>query len=103
MAEDGGRDAVPGFGDRVRELREAKGLTQVALAEQAGTHFTTVSKVEKGERNASLQLALKLADALGVALTKLVPADWKERLARLQGDQPKEEVVKPRKRKEGTQ
>lgn len=74
------RDMVPGFGDRVRELRETKGWSQGELAARAGSHFTTVSQIELGKRSASLRLALVLADALGVSITRLVPADWRERL-----------------------
>jgi transcriptional regulator with XRE-family HTH domain len=82
MGKPVGRDVVPGFGDRVRETRERNGWSQAELARRAATHFTTVSKIEQGERSASLQLALRLADALGVPLTKLVPADWKARLSK---------------------
>jgi transcriptional regulator with XRE-family HTH domain len=64
----------------VKELRDAKGWSQAQLAERAGTHFTTVSKVESGERSASLRLALVLADALGVSVARLIPRDWKDRL-----------------------
>lgn len=80
MGEEGGRDAVPGFGEKVRELREAKGWSQAELAERASTHFTTVSKIEKGDRSASFQLALRLAEAFGVSVMRLVPADWRDRL-----------------------
>ena len=54
------------FGDRVRELRIAKGLTQEGLAEQAGMHRTYVGCVERGDRNLSLFKILELADGLGV-------------------------------------
>ena len=68
-----GRDTVAGFGARVKQLREAAGLTQTALAEKAGTHFTTVAKLEADERSASLRLAVSLAEALGVSVADLVP------------------------------
>jgi transcriptional regulator with XRE-family HTH domain len=68
-----GRDTVPGFGARLKALREAAGLTQTALAERAGTHFTTIAKLEADERSASLRLALAIAGALGVGVEDLVP------------------------------
>ena len=37
------------FGDRVRELRTAMGLSQRALGERVGVSFTYISKVENGK------------------------------------------------------
>ena len=69
-----GRDTVPGFGAKLRELREAAGLTQTQLGERAGTHFTAVAKIETDERAPSLRLGLALARALGVSVYVLAPA-----------------------------
>jgi transcriptional regulator with XRE-family HTH domain len=74
-----GRDTVVGFGARLKELREKAGLTQGALAALAGTHFTTVGKLENDERSVSLRLALALANALGVSVADLVPAGVKKK------------------------
>jgi transcriptional regulator with XRE-family HTH domain len=56
------------FGDRVRELRTAKGLSQRALGEQVGVSFTYVSKVENGKLDfgdyPSEDLICRLATAL---------------------------------------
>jgi len=41
-------------GDRVRQLRTARGLTQAELAERCGLHRTFVGSVERGERNLSI-------------------------------------------------
>lgn len=60
------------FGDRVRALRSAQGLSQEALAERAGLHRTYVGSVERGERNVSLDNIHALADALEVAAGDLV-------------------------------
>ena len=38
-----------GFGDRVRELRTQRGLSQRALGERVGVSFTSISKVENGK------------------------------------------------------
>lgn len=52
------------FGQRVRQLRLAKGLTQEELAERAGLHPTYIGGIERGERNLGLDNLLKLARAL---------------------------------------
>ncbi|HKI36364.1 MAG TPA: helix-turn-helix transcriptional regulator [Gemmataceae bacterium] len=54
------------FGERVRALRVRTGLSQEALAAQAGIHRTYMGGVERGERNISLRNIVRLAAALGV-------------------------------------
>jgi transcriptional regulator with XRE-family HTH domain len=60
---------VPGFAARLRELREAAGLTQAQLAERAGLHKLTVAKLEQGIREPSWATVLVLSDALGLECT----------------------------------
>lgn len=72
------RDMIPGFAERLKDLREKAGLSQAALAERTGTHFTAVSKLELGKRSPSFRLALDLASALGVPIGELVPAGWRD-------------------------
>lgn len=55
------------FGERVRSLREHRGLSQEKLAEHAGVHRTYVSSVERGQRNLSLANIHALANALAVS------------------------------------
>lgn len=52
------------MGKRARARRAELGLSQMALAERIGLHFTFVSEVERGERNVSLSSLLRLADGL---------------------------------------
>lgn len=54
------------FGVRVRRLRLEKGLSQIALANEAGLHPTYLSSIERGERNVSLVNIHVLAAGLGV-------------------------------------
>ena len=58
------------FGERVRVLRQLRGLSQEALALAAGLDRTYVGGVERGERNVSLINIQKIAQALDVS-----PAD----------------------------
>jgi len=59
------------FGERVRELRKRKGLSQEALALACELDRTYIGGVERGERNLSLLNIHKIADALGVAARDL--------------------------------
>lgn len=47
--------------NRLRELREAKGLTQEELAKALGVTRQTIIAIEKGKYNPSLRLAFKIA------------------------------------------
>ncbi len=59
------------FGERVRKLRQSKGLSQEELAFKAGMHRTYLGGIERGERNPSLRNIAAIAKALGVTLSEL--------------------------------
>ena len=65
-------DIRKNFGDRVRELRTAQGLSQEVLAQKAGLHRTYIGSVERGERNISLENILKIASALSVSISSIM-------------------------------
>jgi transcriptional regulator with XRE-family HTH domain len=50
----------------VRRLREAKGLSQGALAADAGIYQELISRIENGAANPELDTLGKIAAALGV-------------------------------------
>lgn len=54
------------FGERVREIRKRKGLSQEALALACELDRTYIGGVERGERNISLINIYRIAEALGV-------------------------------------
>ena len=60
------------FGNRVRELRLQRKLSQEKLAELADLHRNYVGGVERGERNVSLVNIVKLARGLEVRPAKLI-------------------------------
>lgn len=66
------RDITLRFGERLRELREARGLSQEAFAHLAGLDRTYISGIERGTRNVALRNIEKLARALGVAVSELM-------------------------------
>jgi len=59
------------FGNRIRDLRLAKGLSQEELAFRAGIHRTYLGGIERGERNPALKNMAAIARALGVKLSEL--------------------------------
>lgn len=59
------------FRDRLKELRQAAGLTQAALAEKSGVPLSTIRDYEQSKRDPGLPTAKKLAVALGVSLDQL--------------------------------
>lgn len=59
------------FGNRVRQLREARGLSQEELAHRANLHRTYVSSLERGQRNVGIENVQALALALDVSAADL--------------------------------
>jgi transcriptional regulator with XRE-family HTH domain len=66
------RDFRSALGERVRELRLHRKLSQQALAERADLHWTYVSGIERGRRNPGLNTLGSIAVALRVSLAELV-------------------------------
>lgn len=60
------------FGRAVRRAREATRLSQEEFAEKAEVHRTYISSIELGKVSVGLEVANKLAIALGVKLSELV-------------------------------
>jgi transcriptional regulator with XRE-family HTH domain len=52
------------FGERVRSIREDKGLLLRQVAAFLGTDTALMSKIERGERNASRAQVIKIAEFL---------------------------------------
>lgn len=55
------------FGERVRELRLARGWSQETFAHEAGFHRAYVGGIEHGKRNVSFDNLLAIAKAFGVS------------------------------------
>lgn len=57
---------------RIYNLRKNEGISQAALGESVGVSLHTISKIEKGERAASIEVLTALADYFDVPLDYLV-------------------------------
>lgn len=58
-------------GNRIRELRSQTGLSQEKFALKIGMDRTYFASVELGKRNIALKNIEKIANGLGVTLSKL--------------------------------
>lgn len=59
------------LGARVKDLRRERGFTLDELAGRSGVSRAMISKLERGEKNPTLVIAARLAEGLGVSLSRL--------------------------------
>jgi len=55
--------------NRIALLRTETGLSRQQLAEKVGVNYQTIGFIERGNYSPSLELAFKIAEALGVEIT----------------------------------
>ena len=60
------------FGERVRELRVSKNLSQEQLADLANVHRTYIGMIERAEKNITLENIEKVAKALKLNINELL-------------------------------
>lgn len=60
------------FGQNVRRMRKAAGISQEELAFQAGLARSYMSDVERGERNPTVKIIGRIAAALKISAAELV-------------------------------
>ena len=60
------------LGKKIRKTRKEIGLSQEALAYEAGLDRAYVGKIERGEQNITVVKLLQLSDALDVAMKDLI-------------------------------
>ncbi len=73
---------MPTVGERIREIREKRGMTQEKLAEAAGLSKSFLSEVENDKSNISSQILLRIANELGASMDYLLDGTVKEALER---------------------
>jgi transcriptional regulator with XRE-family HTH domain len=71
------------FGDRLRELRTERGLSQERLAELAGLDRNYIGQIERAERNVALVNIIRIAKALEIEAAELFAPFSEGRLMRI--------------------
>jgi putative transcriptional regulator len=59
------------LGNRLKELRAAKGLNQQGLGSLVGASRQTISLIERGDYNPSITLALRIAKVFGTTVDEV--------------------------------
>ena len=59
------------FGERVRDLRKKKNISQEELAHLSGLHRTYIGMIERAEKNITLKNIEKIANGLEVSIIDL--------------------------------
>ena len=57
--------------NNLKEIRQERNLLQEDLAAAIGSCGRTIGRIERGERNASLELALRISQYLGIPVEEL--------------------------------
>ena len=60
------------FGPLVKKHRLAKKLSQEALAEKADVHPTYIGLLERGQRTPGIDVAERIAKAIGMKLSQMI-------------------------------
>ena len=63
------------IGERIRKIREARGLSQKEVANKIKMDQSQYSKLEKDRTDPSLSTLVKVAKALGIQLSELFASD----------------------------
>lgn len=66
------RDICIALGERIRDLRMARGWRQIDLAEEAGVHENYISDLELGQKEICLRKLQTLAGAFGMKIVQLI-------------------------------
>ena len=67
-----GGDVVINFGNRLRQMRKAKGYSQQQIADLVGVHRTTYTRYESGAVEPPLDTLCRMADLMGCTTDELL-------------------------------
>lgn len=71
------------LGTRIRSLRRQRHLTLEDMAKRSGVSRAMLSKIERGENNPSLVVAVKVALGLGISTSELIGVEERRRVVKL--------------------
>jgi len=60
------------IGENIKRIREEKGLLQKQVAASVGVHPSNYSKIEKGEREPSIEVLDKIAKLFGLSVYQII-------------------------------
>jgi len=61
------------FGQKLQRIRKSKGISQEDLAADLSLHRNYIGMIERGERNPTIRTLYKIAKALKVKSSELLP------------------------------
>ncbi|MBO1308727.1 helix-turn-helix transcriptional regulator [Enterococcus sp. 669A] len=65
--------------NHIKEIREARGIPQNVMAEAVGVSRQTMTAIEKGKYNPSLELSLKIAGYFELPFEEIFYLEGKEK------------------------
>lgn len=76
MAKHRNEQALKAFGENLKKLREAKGLTTREFADMAEIAYSQVWRLESGQGDPTLSTLLAISKALDIKIELLIPANF---------------------------
>jgi transcriptional regulator with XRE-family HTH domain len=67
---------IENIGQRIRQLRESRGMTQSVLTDRSHVSRSYVSRIESGQMTPSLGTLEKISEALGVGFSRFFDSEW---------------------------
>lgn len=67
------KDILEKFGQKMQKVRKGAGISQEELAAKLAMHRTYIGMIERGERNPTIRTLYKIAKALKVLSSDLLP------------------------------
>lgn len=67
------REVLKKFGERLQKVRKEGGISQEKLAAKLAMHRNYIGMIERGERNPTIRTLYKIAKALKVNASELLP------------------------------
>lgn len=64
------------IGERIKKLRQNKGMSQQTLADECDIESPNLSRIENGNTNPTVKSLWKISNALGVKLKDLVDVEY---------------------------